>query len=120
MKIYLIAGEPSGDKLGAALMEGLISERSDIEFHGVGGPLMQAQGLTSLFDMSELSVMGLAEVLPRLRGLLKRRDETAADILAHAPDALVTIDSPDFCRPFITWPPRSGRGDRTARKRCKA
>ncbi len=97
MKIYLIAGEPSGDKLGAALMEGLISERSDIEFHGVGGPLMQAQGLTSLFDMSELSVMGLAEVLPRLRGLLKRRDETAADILAHAPDALVTIDSPDFC-----------------------
>ena len=97
MKVYLIAGEPSGDKLGAALMEGLKTLHPSIEFHGVGGPLMEAGGMASLFPMDELSVMGLAEVLPKLRGLFKRRDQTVADIQTVAPDVLVTIDSPDFC-----------------------
>lgn len=97
MKLYLIAGEPSGDALGAALMEGLKTLHPEAEFHGIGGPLMEAQGLVSLFPMQELSVMGLLEVLPKLPKLLRRRDEAVADILRLGPDALITIDSPDFC-----------------------
>lgn len=97
VKVYLIAGEPSGDKLGGALMEGLRQLDPDVTFQGVGGPLMQAQGMTSLFSMDELSVMGLAEVLPKLRGLFKRRDETVEDIIGSGADVVVTIDSPDFC-----------------------
>lgn len=97
MKVYLIAGEPSGDKLGGALMEGLRTLDPDIEFQGVGGPLMEAQGMTSLFAMEELSVMGIAEVLPKLRGLFRRRDETVEDIIGSGADVVVTIDSPDFC-----------------------
>ena len=97
MKVFLIAGEPSGDKLGAALMAGLKTVVPRVEFHGIGGPLMQAEGLDSLFPMEELSVMGLIEVLPRLRNLFKRRDEAAQAVLNLNPDALITIDSPDFC-----------------------
>jgi lipid-A-disaccharide synthase len=97
MNIYLIAGEPSGDRLGAALMAGLKELNPDIGFAGVGGPMMQAQGLISQFPMEELSVMGLAEVLPKLRHLFKRRDELANHIVLAKPDVLVTIDSPDFC-----------------------
>ncbi|MEP5761105.1 MAG: lipid-A-disaccharide synthase [Litoreibacter sp.] len=97
MRLYFIAGEPSGDRLGAAMMEQLKVLMPNVEFHGVGGPLMQAQGMASLFDMSELSVMGLAEVLPKLRSLFRRRDEVVADIQALQPDGIITIDSPDFC-----------------------
>jgi len=93
---FIIAGEPSGDKLGAALMAGLKSE-IQVKFLGVGGPLMAAEGLESLFPMDELSVMGIAEVLPKLRGLLRRNRETADAVLASDADALITIDSPDFC-----------------------
>lgn len=97
MKLFLIAGEASGDALGAALMAGLGTLAPGIGFAGVGGPAMAAEGLQSLFPMEELSVMGLVEVLPRLRALRRRIDETAAAVLRQAPDALVTIDSPDFC-----------------------
>lgn len=95
-RFYLIAGEASGDALGAALMAGLKELEPDVEFHGVGGPLMQAEGLTSLFPMDELSVMGLAEVLPRYQQLMRRIKQCARDVLDRAPDALITIDSPDF------------------------
>jgi len=98
LRLYLVAGEASGDRLGAALMRGLKAESSDnIEFFGVGGPLMAAEGLKSLFDMNELAVFGLLEVLPKYRHLKRRMEETAADLLAKAPDALITIDSPGFC-----------------------
>jgi lipid-A-disaccharide synthase len=97
MKIYLIAGEPSGDRLGAALMAGLRLLAPDVRFVGIGGPQMQAEGMRSLFPMEELSVMGLAEILPKYRALKRRISEAAADVQAEAPDALVTIDSPDFC-----------------------
>ncbi|MGB3553909.1 MAG: lipid-A-disaccharide synthase [Jannaschia sp.] len=97
MRLFLIAGEPSGDRLGAALMAGLRDLMPDVVFDGIGGPLMEAEGLRSLFPMADLSVMGLVEVLPRLRHLFRRRDEAAAAISRLAPDALVTIDSPDFC-----------------------
>lgn len=95
-KIYLVAGEASGDRLGAALMAGLSQLSPNVRFYGVGGPLMENQGLSSLFPMDELSIMGLVEVLPKLRHLFKRRDQTVADIKSVQPDALVTIDSPGF------------------------
>ncbi|MGC9368860.1 MAG: lipid-A-disaccharide synthase [Paracoccaceae bacterium] len=95
-RLFLIAGEPSGDALGAALMAGLKELAPGVEFHGVGGPLMQAEGLDSLFPMEELSVMGLAEVLPRYRHLMRRIKQCAAEVLRITPDALITIDSPDF------------------------
>ncbi|MEM8699763.1 MAG: lipid-A-disaccharide synthase [Pseudomonadota bacterium] len=95
-QLYLIAGEPSGDRLGAALIEALKAEAPDVRFSGLGGPQMQAAGLSSLFDTEELSVMGIAEVIPRLPRLLRRISQTTADVLAKAPDILVTIDSPSF------------------------
>ncbi|MCB1346476.1 MAG: lipid-A-disaccharide synthase, partial [Rhodobacteraceae bacterium] len=72
MKLFVIAGEPSGDALGGALMAGLRTLAPGIAFVGVGGPLMEAEGLRSLFPMAELSVMGLAEVLPKYRQLKRR------------------------------------------------
>lgn len=97
MRFFLIAGEPSGDALGAALMEGLTEVAEETpHFDGVGGPLMQAHGLASLFPMKELSVMGLAEILPKYLHLKRRIQETADAVLADPPDALISIDSPDF------------------------
>ncbi|MEY1555395.1 lipid-A-disaccharide synthase [Yoonia sp. R2331] len=95
MKVFVIAGEASGDKLGAALMGGLQS-LTDVTFDGVGGPLMQAQGMVSRFPMDELSVMGLAEILPKYRHLKARVNQMAQAVLETRPDVLITIDSPDF------------------------
>lgn len=97
MRLFLIAGEPSGDALGAALMAGLKTLSPDVEFEGIGGPLMEAEGLRSRFPMEELSIMGLMEVLPKYAHLKRRISETAAAVTATAPAALITIDSPDFC-----------------------
>ncbi|MGZ9812371.1 lipid-A-disaccharide synthase [Pseudoroseicyclus sp. H15] len=97
MKIFVIAGEPSGDALGQSVMSGLRTLVPDITFEGVGGPRMEAQGLTSLFDMSELSLMGLAEILPNYFHLKRRIRQTADAVLAAKPDLLLTIDSPEFC-----------------------
>lgn len=97
MKVFVIAGEPSGDALGGAVMAGLSELAPGMQFEGVGGPLMQAQGLVSLFDMDELSVMGLAEVLPKYRALKRRIAQCADAVIAAQPDVLLTIDSPDFC-----------------------
>lgn len=98
-KVFMIAGEPSGDVLGARLMAALRDlTGGNIEVCGVGGEMMREQGLESLFPMEELSVMGITEILPHLPGLLRRIKETAASVDGTAPDALVTIDSPDFTR----------------------
>lgn len=96
LRLFLVAGEASGDRLGAALIDGFRALGIEPELHGVGGPSMTAAGLTSRFPMDELSVMGIAEVLPRLPRLLARIRETADAVVALEPDALVTIDSPDF------------------------
>lgn len=96
--VYLIAGEASGDALGASLMSALKTRLGGaVRFAGVGGPLMADEGLDSLFPMDDLAVMGLAEVVPRLPKLLTRMAETRADVLAKNPAVLVTIDAPDFC-----------------------
>jgi lipid-A-disaccharide synthase len=97
LTFFLIAGEPSGDKLGAALMAGLRQLHPAVTFSCIGGPLMQAQGMTSLFPMEELSVMGLAEVLPKYFPLKRRIAQAAEAAVAAKPAALITIDSPDFC-----------------------
>lgn len=97
VRLFLVAGELSGDALGGALLAGLrrlVGE--DLVVEGIGGPAMAAEGLVSRFPMEELSVMGVAEVLPRLPNLLRRIRETGDAVAAAAPDALVTIDSPDF------------------------
>jgi len=95
--IFIIAGEASGDVLGARLINALKRQRPDLEFSGIGGARMSDAGLTSLFPMQELAVMGLAEILPRLIPLRRRMQETIAAIRAAKPDILVTIDSPGFC-----------------------
>ncbi|MCB1340485.1 MAG: lipid-A-disaccharide synthase [Pseudooceanicola sp.] len=97
MKVFLVAGEPSGDRLGGALMAGLKSLQPDIAFNGIGGTQMIAQGLVSRFPMDELSVMGLAEILPKYFHLKRRIRETAQAVLDTQPDVLITVDSPDFC-----------------------
>jgi lipid-A-disaccharide synthase len=97
LRVFLVAGEPSGDELGARLMAALRRECGDkIRFAGVGGPAMEAEGLRSLVPMAELSVMGLFEVLPHARRLLARIRETAAAVDTMEPDVVVTIDSPGF------------------------
>ena len=95
LRIYIIAGEPSGDALGARLL-GALREGGSVEAAGVGGELMAREGVASLFPQAETAVMGLFEVLPRARRLLRRMDETVADILRFRPDAVVTIDSGGF------------------------
>lgn len=95
-KIFIIAGEASGDLLGAAVMHDLM-QLGTYEFKGVGGSMMQEQGLQSLFPMKELSIMGLIEVLKHLPLLIKRIDQTFDAISVYQPDILVTVDSPDFC-----------------------
>lgn len=94
--VFLVSGEASGDALGAALMDGFLQLVPEVKFRGVGGPLMMARGMESLFPMDELSVMGLAEILPKYRHLKHRLQQTIDAVLANPPDVLITIDSPDF------------------------
>lgn len=96
LSVFILAGEPSGDRLGGALMAGLKQLQPDVCFEGIGGTLMAEEGLSSRFPMEELSVMGLAEVLPKYRHLKRRIKETAEAVLEMKPDVLITIDSPDF------------------------
>ncbi|GGI25471.1 lipid-A-disaccharide synthase [Bradyrhizobium guangdongense] len=96
-KIFLIATEESGDRLGAALMKVLRQRLGDgVQFEGVGGRTMAREGLETLFPIEELSIVGFAAVLQQLPKILRLIRETADAVTDAAPDALVIIDSPDF------------------------
>ena len=98
LKVFIIAGEPSGDKLGGNLMEGMNKlTKGQISFVGVGGEMMQAAGLQSLFPMSDLTIMGLFEVIPSIPKIKRRIDQAAKAAIELRPDVLIAIDSPDFC-----------------------
>jgi lipid-A-disaccharide synthase len=95
--IWMLAGEASGDVLGGRLITALRRLRPDLYFTGVAGPRMIEAGLDpALFPMRDLAVMGLAEILPRLRMLNRRLAQAEADIVARKPDLVITIDSPGF------------------------
>ncbi|MCR9213641.1 MAG: lipid-A-disaccharide synthase [Proteobacteria bacterium] len=97
LKVFLVAGEPSGDALASKLMEAIKAKANvPVSFIGVGGPLMEKQGLKSLFPMDDLTVMGVFEVLPRLPNLLRRISETAEAALEEKPDVFISVDAPDF------------------------
>ena len=93
LKVFIIAGEVSGDVLGAKIMR----EMPGVDFVGVGGQNMVNAGLKSLFPMSDLSVMGVFEVLAHAKTLTQRINQTVSAIIKEKPDVVLTIDSPDFC-----------------------
>jgi lipid-A-disaccharide synthase len=96
-RIFLIATEESGDRLGSSLMKALRQRLGDsVRFEGVGGQTMTREGLMSLFPIEELSIMGFAAVIKKLPMILRRIRETADAVIAARPDMLVIIDSPDF------------------------
>lgn len=95
-KIFIIAGEASGDVLGFRLMQALRALEPRVSFTGIGGARMAEAGLVSLFPMQELALMGLAEILPKALHLKKRLTQTIAAVRVEKPDILLTIDSPGF------------------------
>lgn len=95
-RIFMLAGEASGDNLGSRLIAGLNALHPGITVEGIGGPAMIDAGLVSKFPMDRLSVMGLVEVLPRLPELMLMRRQVVQSVVSGDYDALLTIDSPDF------------------------
>lgn len=97
LRLVMVSGEPSGDRLGAPLIRALRAAAGrEIEITGIGGELMQAEGLIPLFDADELAIMGIAEIAPKIFSLLARIRQTVGHVAAVRPDALITIDSPGF------------------------
>src|SRR5579884_2215300 len=98
LSVYIIAGEHSGDLIGAHLMQSLREQSTrHIQFYGVGGDRMAAEGIESLFPYYELSMMGFVEILPYVFNMAVRISQTVDDILAKKPNMIITIDSPGFC-----------------------
>lgn len=100
LRVAIVAGEHSGDQLGAELLASLRTQCDrELSLTGVGGPLMQKEGLQSLFPLSEIAVMGFSDVLVRLPGIIRLAYRLIDHIVASDPDILVIIDSPDFTHP---------------------
>lgn len=100
LRIALIAGEASGDVLGASLIEAIATKHPDAEFFGIGGPKMIAAGLTSAYEQEKLAVRGAVEVLKHLPEILKIRRGIIAQLDTWKPDVLIGIDAPDFNLPI--------------------
>jgi len=100
LKIGIVANEPSGDLLGSALVKAIREQVPDVEFEGVAGPLMLAQGCRSFFPMEKLTVMGLVEVLKHLPELLSLRKRLFNHFSENPPDLFIGIDAPDFNLPL--------------------
>lgn len=96
LKVFVIAGESSGDQMAAQIIQQLREEYA-IELQGVGGRSLENEGLQSLFPMEELSVMGILEIVPHIFSLLKRIKQTTQAIIDFKPDVVLSFDSPDFC-----------------------
>ncbi len=99
-KIFICAGELSGDKLGAGLIKAMKDINPNVEFFGVAGPSMIAEGCKSLYPIETLSVMGILEVIPKLPKILKLRQQIIQQLLTDPPDVYIGIDSPDFNLPI--------------------
>ncbi len=105
IKLFVIAGEASGDVLGGKLLKNIKDEIKDnpdfagkqLKISGVGGPDLEKEGLKSIFDMSELSLMGFFEIIPHIPKLIRRINQTTQEIIKFQPDIVITIDAPDFC-----------------------
>ncbi|GAC14369.1 lipid-A-disaccharide synthase [Aliiglaciecola lipolytica] len=100
LKIAIVAGEASGDVLAAGMMKQILAIHPDAQFEGIAGPNMLKQGCTTLFDMEELSVMGLVEVLSRIRRLLFIRKTVLQHFTDNPPDVYIGVDAPDFNLPL--------------------
>ena len=98
MNIVLVAGEASGDQLGAALIRAIRVKEPDTQFAGIGGPLMKAEGCDCWWDTSVLSLMGLVEVISHLPRLIKLRRQLVERIIQLKPDVFIGIDAPDFSK----------------------
>ena len=94
--VFLVAGEDSGDRLGAALIAAIRRACPGARFSGVGGAQMAAQGVASLFPLGDLAIIGFAAIPASLPKILARIRQTAAAVVAAKPDVLVIIDSPEF------------------------
>ena len=103
MRIALVAGEASGDLLGAGLIAELRKRHPEAQFAGIGGDAMRGAGMDTWFDASELAVMGLSEVLKHLPRLLRLRRSLRERLLAWKPDAFIGIDAPDFNLGVEKW-----------------
>ncbi|GAB3386313.1 lipid-A-disaccharide synthase [Lysobacter fragariae] len=103
VRIALVAGEASGDLLGAGLVRELRARHPDAQFAGIGGDAMRAAGLDAWFDANELAVMGFAEVLRHLPRLLRLRGALRRRLLAWQPDVFIGIDAPDFNLGMEKW-----------------
>lgn len=108
LRVAMVAGEVSGDQLGAHLMEALLARYPNIEFFGIGGPHMEARGFQSMVPQEKLAVRGYVEVLKHLPELLRIRKDLRKQLLKSRPDVFVGIDAPDFNLPLETHLKRAG------------